>query len=435
MTTSRNAPASTPEAPRTSTIGVFAQPTVRVRGGWIAAFSLAWLGIWMGQLAPLQLLLPAQVARQLPADSWVTTVVYFGLVSGVAGLFTVIVYPLTGALSDRTTSRFGRRRPWIAVGLLTLALGLALLGLQTTLPGVIVFWSASLIGFCIASAALSAMISDRVPEQQRGLVSGWISAPNAIGILLGMVLVTAVFTDQAAGYLAIAVLVVLFGIPFLVVTKDTPLTAEQRGSMTPLTPRTVVAALWISPRRYPDFGWTLLSRVLVNLGNAMATTMLLYFFAFGLALAEPEEFLIQTTLIYMGMTILSALVLGKLSDVIGRRKLFVLGAGCSQAISAILLSVAPSTSTALLCSVLLGLGQGCFFAVDQALATEVLPHADSRGKDLGIMNVALAVPQAMGPLVGAGVVVAFGSFGGLFLVSGVIGLVGAILILRVRGVR
>lgn len=418
-----------------SSIGVFAQPTIRVRGGWIAAFSLAWLGIWMGQLAPLQLLLPAQVARQLPADSWVTTVVYFGLVSGIACLFTVIVYPLTGALSDRTTSRFGRRRPWIAVGLLTLAGGLSLLGLQTTLVGVIVFWSMSLIGFCIASAALSAMISDRVPEDQRGLVSGWISAPNAVGILLGMVLVTAVFTDQAAGYLAIAVLVVLFGIPFLAVTEDTPLTSEQRAAMTPITPRTIGAALWISPRRYPDFGWTLLSRVLVNLGNAMATTMLLYFFAFGLELAEPEGFLIQTTLIYMGMTILSALLLGKLSDVIGRRKLFVLGAGCAQAISAILLSVAPSTSTAIVCSVLLGLGQGCFFAVDQALATEVLPNPDSRGKDLGIMNVALAVPQAFGPLVGAAVVVAFGSFGGLFLVSGVIGLAGAILILKVRAVR
>ena len=69
----------------------------------------------MAQLTPVQLLLPAQIEDAGAASSdWVDNVVAFGIVSGIAGVFVLLAYPLTGALSDRTTSRFGRRRPWIA---------------------------------------------------------------------------------------------------------------------------------------------------------------------------------------------------------------------------------------------------------------------------------------------------------------------------------
>ncbi|HXH36895.1 MAG TPA: hypothetical protein VNJ54_21140 [Plantibacter sp.] len=63
-----------------------ASPTAarRVTGRWIAAFAVAWLGIWMAQLAPLQLLLPAQIDAQLAPEHWVDSVVAFGVVAGVA---------------------------------------------------------------------------------------------------------------------------------------------------------------------------------------------------------------------------------------------------------------------------------------------------------------------------------------------------------------
>src|SRR5690554_1950186 len=91
----------------------FAEPTKAVTGGWIALFATAWLGIWMAQLTPVQLLLPVQVEAQLQSNDWVENVVAFGIISGIAGLCALVAYPLTGALSDRTVSRYGRRRPWI----------------------------------------------------------------------------------------------------------------------------------------------------------------------------------------------------------------------------------------------------------------------------------------------------------------------------------
>ena len=85
------------------------EPTRRVGAGWIAAFATVWFGIWMAQLTPVQLLLPAQIDAQLHPEDWVDSVVAFGAISGIAAVATIIAYPLTGALSDRTTSRFGAR--------------------------------------------------------------------------------------------------------------------------------------------------------------------------------------------------------------------------------------------------------------------------------------------------------------------------------------
>ncbi|MEX8059822.1 MFS transporter [Microbacterium sp. 16-032] len=418
-----------------ATLTAYAEPTRPVRAGWIAAFAGVWLGLWMAQLVPVQVLLPLQIAAQHASDDWLVSLVTYGLVSAVAGTFVVIAYPIVGALSDRTRSRFGRRRPWILGGVVLASVGLALLGVQTESLGTVTMWTAVMMGFCMASAALTAVMADRVPAGQRGLVSGWISAPNAIGILVGIVLVTAVFTTTASGYLALAVCCVGLAVPFLLVLRDVPLTTSEAALLGPLTVRTILSSIWVDPRRHPDFAWTVASRVLINLGNAIATTMLLYFFTFALRVADPTGFLVFTTVIYMVVTIVASVALGKLSDVVQRRRVFVLASGVAQAVSALLLAVAPAESTAVIGAVLLGLGQGCFFAVDQALATQVLPSAETRGKDVGIMNIALAGPQAFGPLLGAGAVVLFGGFSGLFLASGLAGLLGSVIIMRVRSVR
>ena len=65
----------------------------------------------------------------------------------------------------------------------------------------------------------------------------------------------------------------------------------------------------------------------------------------------------------------------------------------------------------------------------------MLPDPADRGKDLGIMNVASNVPQAVAPLLGALVVVALGGFEGLFLLSAVVTSLGAVSILLVEKVR
>ncbi|RDV46304.1 MFS transporter [Leifsonia sp. ku-ls] len=415
----------------TSTPAVFAEPVRRVPGRWIAAFAVAWLGVWMAQLAPIQKLLPDQVQAQLDTTYWVDNVVAFGVISGISGVCAIIAYPLTGALSDRTTSRFGRRRPWIAAGAVVFAVSLVLLGLQSSIVGMGVFWSLALTGFCILTAALTATISDQVPVDQRGYVSGWISAPQAIGIILGVALVTYVFAGALLGYTAMAVLLLLLVLPFLFL-PDAVLPRELRERM---SWRGVVEGLWISPRQHPDFGWTLLSRVLVNFGNAFGTSLLLYFLEFGLRDPNADDDLLVLILVYMVFVIVASLVLGRLSDRLGRRKAFVFVSSAVQGVAALLLAFVPELTVAVVAAALLGIGYGCFLSVDQALATQVLPDPENRGKDLGIMNIALAVPQAVAPLFGAMIVAALGGFAGLFVLSALFAFAGALAVARVKAVR
>lgn len=407
------------------------EPTVPVASRWVALFAIAWLGVWMAQLTPIQLLLPAQIQAELRTGYWVDNVLWFGVVSGIAGLCAVIAYPLTGALSDRTTSRFGRRRPWVAGGALLFALALLALGAQTTMVGIAVFWALALTGFCVLTAALTALISDQVPVGQRGYVSGWMSAPQAIGIIIGLLLVTVLGLGTLGGYVLAAVALMVLVAPFVLFVSDPQ---HIGATLPPLTPRRIIAELWISPREHRDFGWTLLSRVLVNLSNAFGTTLLLYFLEFGLHDANAQNDLIPLVLVYMVFVIAASLVLGRISDRAQRRKVFVFIASVVQALAALLLAFLPSMPMAFVGSALLGLGYGCFLSVDQALATQVLPDPETRGKDLGVMNIAWAIPQAFGPLLGGVVVFWFGGFTGLFLLAGVAAVLGAVAVARVRSV-
>ncbi|MGW9632027.1 MFS transporter [Agromyces sp. NPDC055520] len=414
--------------PKTAALG---EPVRRVSAGWIASFATVWLGIWMAQLTPVQLLLPAQIDAQLKPDNWVDSVVAFGVISGIAAIATIIAYPLTGALSDRTTSRFGRRRPWIAIGAVVFGLSLVVLGQQTEIWAIGATWVAASVGFCIMTAALTATISDQVPVNQRGFVSGWMSAPQAVGIIVGLVLVTELVTDASLGYILLAVVLVVLAVPFLF-RADQPLAPTERERV---TAKSILTGFWINPRKHPDFGWTLLSRVLVSVGNALGTSLLLYFLMFQLKDENAEDDLIVLTLIYMVFVILASLVLGKLSDKLGRRKMFVFIASGLQGVAALMLGLFPDLTVAMVGAGLLGLGYGCFLSVDQALATQVLPDAASRGKDLGIMNIASAVPQAIAPMIGAAAVVVSGSFMLVFLLGGAFSFAGAFAVARVRSVR
>lgn len=417
---------------------LFSEPTRKIRMGWITTFALAWFGVWLAQLTPVQLQLPTQV-NALNA-TWDQNVLRFGIVSGVSAIVAIIVYPLAGALSDRTTSRFGRRRPWILGGAVVFAIALVLLGLQNTIVGVTVFWSAAMAGFCAMSAGLTACIADQVPTRQRGVASSLVSTPQAVGLIVGVAVIGTFITDTLLGYVACAAVVIIFVLPFLFLVPDAVMPKSQRPKMTIAA---LAAGFWINPRIYPDFAWTLASRILVNVANALGTTVLIDYLIYGLGQneADAENNLLTLILIYMIGSIIASLVTGKVSDVLGRRKVFVGISAAIQAVGALIAVVFPTFDTLLIVAAILGLGYGCFLAIDQALATQVLPDAHTRGKDLGIMNIATTVPQMVGPMVAALIITGLASlgplqsFGANFFVSAIVGTVGAICVIPVKRVR
>ncbi|HET6481042.1 MAG TPA: MFS transporter, partial [Actinoplanes sp.] len=125
---------------------------------------------------------------------------------------------------------------------------------------------------------------------------------------------------------------------------------------------------------------------------------------------------------------------GWLSDRTGRRKIFVVWSGVLITVAATLLAIWPTWSVSIVASVLFGAGYGVYLAVDTALITQVLPSESDRARDLGVVNIASAAPQALGPLLAAPIVTHLGGYPALFALTGVVTLLGAVAVLKIRSV-
>jgi MFS family permease len=83
-----------------------------------------------------------------------------------------------------------------------------------------------------------------------------------------------------------------------------------------------------------------------------------------------------------------------------------------------------------------GLGFGVYMAVDLALIADVLPDKDNAAKDLGVFNVAGALPFSVAPAVAPAILaIGGGSYGALYAVAGICAIIGATAILPVKAVR
>jgi MFS family permease len=400
-----------------------AEPVDPVRARWIALLVVANLGVWMGFFTPIQVLLPEQLQAISPEHKEAL----LGWVTGLGALAAVVANPLAGAFSDRTSGRFGRRHPWTLGGGVLGAAGLALLAFQQNVVGVALCWIAVQVSFNAMLAALTAAVPDRVPVAQRGAVSGWLGIPQVGGVVLGTVLVTVIITDVRAGYLAVAVGVLLFTLPFPLVSKDDRLPRADRA-------RFDLRSMWISPRQYPDFAWAFGTRFLVQLGNALGTLYLLYFLTDKVRLTDPGTGLLTLLLIYTAGLVGTTVVAGRRSDRSGRRKPFVIVSGVVMAAGAVLLAVLPTWPAAVVAAALLGGGYGIYVAVDAALITQVLPTAMSRAKDLGIINIANSAPQVLAPAVAAPIVAFLGGYPVLYGLTALVTVLGGVFVYRIRSV-
>lgn len=407
-------------------------PATRVRKAFIGTLALANLAVWMGFFTPIQLLLPQQLEDIAGDDGKVSAL---GWVSGAGALVAVIATPLAGALSDRTISRYGRRLPWLIGGTVLGALALAVLSRQSTVAGVLIGWCVAQGLLNSAYAGLTAEVPDHVPVVQRGTVSGWFGLPQAVGVVVGVALVTSFTTDAGTGYLLIAVVIALLVVPFALVTKDVPLARADRPQ------RTSLRDWWIDPREYPDFGWAWLTRFLISLGNALGTLYLLYFLRDKVHYEQlfpgrsAEDGVLVLILIYAAGAVATAVGGGIWSDRTGRRKPLVIVSSLVMAAGALLLAITPTWTATMVAAALLGIGYGVYMAVDTALVTEVLPAAAHRGKDLGIVNIANAAPQVLAPALAAPVVAGLGGYPVLYGLTAAVTLAGALLVLPIRSVR
>src|SRR6266699_4488786 len=356
-------------------------PAKAVSAGFQFLLSLANLVVWLSILPISQILLPVQVAALNPANKFSN----FSIATAIGVLAAVITNPISGALSDRTTSRLGRRRPWFITGTVLSAITLALMANATSFVALVIWWAIFHIAANAVLAGLSAVVPDKVPVRQRATVSSFVSLSLPLGAVMGALLVTRVATSTQMSYYIFIGLLLIVMMLFILVLRDKTLPKEA-------APRfhlaTFLAGFWVNPVKYPDFGWAWLTRFLVYLSYFTALGYLLYFLQDALHYQKAAQGVTTFQIILTGTLLLSSVASGVLSDRLQRRKAFVVGASLVIALSFLILAFFQTWLAVEIAGGVLGLGFGAYLGVDIALITQLLPSANARGKDLGVINIA-----------------------------------------------
>lgn len=343
----------------------------------------------------------------------------------------VVSVPVIGWLCDRSSPRFGRRRTWALGGFVTATVPFALVGVQPSWQLAAVLLAIVAVGQSAVLVSLSAMIADQVPPAQRGRASAAAGVPQVIALAGGMIIVTELVNDVGWSWAVIAALALVAPLPFLLGHPEpaAPAPRAQEGRTRSATPQRSIRQI---TRIYHDLGWAGLSRVLVNAGNLVGTTYLLYFLSDSLGLAEPESALTVLILVYLVASGLGSWAGGALTDRLHSRRFFVAASAGLQVAAALTLAFVPTWSASIVAAVLLGVGYGVFLSVDQALLTDVLPDVGTRARDLGIVNAAQHLPVAA--LVGW-LVLSMAGYTELYVIAAAIMALGGIAVYRIRSVR
>ncbi len=424
----------------------------------INAFWIANNFHWQALLA---IVIPSMVVKFLGdanKDINLTLVVIWGT------LVAVVVNPLVGAISDYVTFRMGRRRPFLIIGTALNVIVLLLFAFSPT-------WFSStallltfialflLLQFTnnLANSPWSAIIADKVPQNQRGMTGGFYGLFTLLGTILGSLIAGLIVNKNdplplyqneiVQIFLLIAIVQIVFVAYTVITVKETPLHEHATFQMS-----TVLKKFFFKPSQYPDLSWVLLARLLVMMGIWGVFYFLQYYFddvlggpgvktiIFGSAFSG-EKFsgaLFLPVLLLLALP--TSLIAGWISDHKGRKVLVYLS-GAMMTIVCVIFIVFQSQYSALIAGAFFGIGYGSYTSVDWALTTDVLPPTDEAGKFLGIWSAMGILPQVVGITIGGVILQLLRDlpnhlgYTTLFLVTIVYFALGTLVIKQVRGVK
>jgi MFS family permease len=394
----------------------------------MVAIPLAILGFAIALVPPLVITIALRL-REIDVEHAATNL---GFVLGIGALFSLVTNPLAGRISDRTTSRFGMRKPWILAGGAVGFVGIVIIAVAPSVPIVLLGWIVAQVGLNFALAALVAMLPDQIAPAHRGRTASFISLAQNVGAVAAAFLVQ-LFPVGLVQSLVPSLIGVVLMVGMVLPVKDRINTHKPKE---PFSAREFFGAFVFNPRKHPDFGWAWLTRFFLTTTQFTATSYLTYFLIaqFGVSDTQAPTLVFEAILANAVGILLVTPILGWLSDKLQRRKPFVVLSSVIAVIGLTVMALAPSIEVVLIGELILGAGLGAFFAVELALITDVLPSPDTAAKDLGVANLAQSLPQSLIPVAAPGLIAAFG-YPGLFISGAIFGVLGALSVTRVKKVR
>ena len=414
---------------------------------------------WLGLTTVSQtnsLIVPLLVQKFVGSDQQGTA---FGRLRLYTLMVALLIQALMGMLSDHSTLRWGRRRPFILVGTVLNVGCLIAIGASPSywfLFGAVVL---SQIASNIAHGAEQGLIPDLVPEDRRGRFSGvksilellpviivaftvgklvaagqmWGGILVASGILFLSMAITMFVREEPLreppgrldwtpfGRLVAMTLVfmgVILGLGEIVkragrllssVDSVPTLLIVMGGTGLLAMSAAVVAGVWLSvrigiggreARHHPSFAWWVINRLAFLVGATNLSGFAIYFLQARLGLegeaaAGPAS---QLMMVVGVLILLCALPSGWLADRVGRKRL-VACSGLGAALGTLILVLAPNMGAIYVGGSIVGAATGMFFTTNWALGTDVVPKEEA-GHYLGISNLAGAGAGAVGAYIG-----------------------------------
>lgn len=375
----------------------------RVKGQVITPVGRLTFGIVLGYgLMMLALMTPALLLLtfkmiEIDPDGYTSS---YGLVSGIGAFFALIGNPIGGALSDRSNNALGRRRTWILIGPVVGSLALLWVGMATEVWQVVVGWSVAQLFFNFGMAAFTALIPDQVKPERQGTVSGIVGlilpAAMAIGMVLMMLMPNA---SSETKWLLLSIVGIVGPVVSLFVIRDGKVTIVKMPKEQ-ITIGEKLSKVYPSPRKFPHFTWAIISKFLLMMGYCCTlylTVMLVNRMGYTETEATNSVGVIQIAT--MIATAVTSIFGGMLSDKLRKQKPFLYVSALVIIIGIVIFAFVPNITAFIVASVIIGLGFGCFSAVDMALVSRILPRKEDAAKDFGLMNVANALPQSIVPAI------------------------------------
>jgi MFS family permease len=180
------------------------------------------------------------------------------------------------------------------------------------------------------------------------------------------------------------------------------------------------------------FGLVWTGKFLVTLAETIALLYLYYYLQDVVHYRNPGQGQLILVLIATSAVIIATVAVGRAADLSdGYRRYAVLSSVVLAATGFVLAGYAV-WAVVVVCAFALGAGYGAFQSVSQALSMVVLPDRTTAGRDLGIINIASAIPQVIGAPIAGLVVAGAGGYRGLFVFAGLLALAAAAVFTRVR---
>ena len=405
------------------------------------AISCFWLAYNFHWGALIAIVIPSQIAAIVGESQ---KELYNGLIPSVGAAMSLVATPVAGALSDRSTSRFGRRRPFLVFGTvinIVFLLALSGFGVGSSIWLFLLGYLGIQLGNNWAGGPYAGLIPDVVPNAQRGAASGWLALMTALGFLFGA---------MAAGRLIgggsyVPIYGVIAGVLafFLAITvwrvRERPLTTDPG----PFRLGEFARSFLLRGAEYRDFYFVLFTRALVMMGIYSVFTFFQFFLRDVIRVENPPLQTSYLIAIIIGAGIPTSLVAGRLSDRFGRKPLVYVSGGLMALASVIFIAVGfhPSLTLMFWVGALFGVGYGAYQAVDWALAIDVLPKGEAAAKDMGIWHVSLVLPAMLAPALTGIILSAFKGtsillgYTAVFVLTAVWFILGTVFVKQIRGAR